>query len=149
MCMQLCVMECPRLTPPVYCRVVPILEKVFLKRWHNVFQVKIPAAEKPIMPRITAIWEEYLEELVGLIQEAAPQLLPLVLESIPILGGIKDEIRDKVHGSLTKLSKCSAEIHPEFRGTMEEELAPMFESCLEITGTQELNPLKVPSRRKS
>ncbi|EGO54039.1 hypothetical protein NEUTE1DRAFT_103513 [Neurospora tetrasperma FGSC 2508] len=114
--------------------IVPILEKVVLKTWHNVFQVKIPAAEKRIMPRVDAIWDQYVEEPVCQIQETAPQLIPHVLECIPIVRGVKDEICDKVHETLTKLSKCSAEIHPEFRTTMEEKLKPMFDKCLEIKG---------------
>ncbi|EAA31121.2 hypothetical protein GE21DRAFT_8688 [Neurospora crassa] len=114
--------------------VVPILEKVVLKTWHSVFQVKIPAAEKRIMPRVDVIWDQYVEELVCQIQETAPQLIPHVLECIPIVRGVKDEICDKVHETLTKLSKCSAEIHPEFRTAMEEKLKPMFDKCLEIRG---------------
>ncbi|KAH7629812.1 hypothetical protein B0T09DRAFT_136920 [Sordaria sp. MPI-SDFR-AT-0083] len=114
--------------------VVPILEKVFLKTLHKMFQVKIPPAEKPIVPRIKAIWDKYMDELVGLIRDTAPQLLPHVVESIPVMSGVQDEIADKVHEALTKLSKCSAEIHPEFRVTMEEKLVPMFEECLEIKG---------------
>lgn len=148
-CMKSSVKACPVLTQFFYRRVVPILEKVFLKTLHKMFQVKIPPAEKPIVPRIKAIWDKYMDELVGLIRDTAPQLLPHVVESIPVMSGVQDEIADKVHEALTKLSKCSAEIHPEFRVTMEEKLVPMFEECLEIKGMQKSSSFDVPGRKLS
>ncbi|KAK3953714.1 hypothetical protein QBC32DRAFT_234080 [Pseudoneurospora amorphoporcata] len=108
--------------------------EVVLKDWKNVFENRIPGAQEPIMKQVEDIWFQYLNELTVQLQDGCFDLLPHFEESVPTMRGIKDEIRSKVLETLTKLSRSSSQIHPHFRIVLQEELEPMFEKCLGITG---------------
>lgn len=133
MCMRSHVMTCSMLTSVCH-RVIPILEKVVLKTWHKVFHVKIPAAEKPIIPRVDAIWDQYWRSSLARSKKLHPNFSPMSWNASRPCAASKTRYVTRFTRHLTKLSKCSAEIHPEFRTTMEEKLKPMFDECLEIKG---------------
>lgn len=87
------------------------------------------------MKGIEMIWQQYVEELKGQIQTTAPKIVQHVEETVQIIWGIMNEIKDKILAALKALSDCSSEVFPEFLGSMRNQLAPMFERSLEIKGT--------------
>ncbi|KAJ4400764.1 hypothetical protein N0V85_005676 [Neurospora sp. IMI 360204] len=95
---------------------------------------EIPGAQEPIMKQVEDIWIQYLDKLVVQIRDTSSELLPHFEESVPTMRGIKDEVRSKVLETLTKLSRSSCQIHPHFRTVLQEELEPVFEKCMKITG---------------
>ena len=108
---------------------------VVLEGWHRVFRVEIPSAEIPIMKGIEKIWQQYLDELRDQFQATAPDMLPHFDDSMQTICGIMDEMRDKVHAALRSLSECSSEVHPEFLGSLRDQLAPIFEESLNFKGS--------------
>ncbi|KAL1840313.1 hypothetical protein VTJ49DRAFT_566 [Mycothermus thermophilus] len=104
--------------------------------WHKTFHVYIPSTERPIMQSIERVCDEFLKRLVEQVGAVAPNIMPQFADKAFVaVNNSKNELRDRVKAALRNLSESSSAVHPEFLGSLKENLVPIFQESLKHTGT--------------
>ncbi|KAK4147453.1 uncharacterized protein C8A04DRAFT_24703 [Dichotomopilus funicola] len=98
----------------------PTLLSILLNSWHQAFRIEMPQTEAPILDGVARVWKAYLDEVDSRVRTAAE--LDNCLKTV---GGVQDEVRDRVKAAIRELADCSREVHPEFLESVRGHLRPM------------------------
>ncbi|KAK4232610.1 hypothetical protein QBC38DRAFT_6417 [Podospora fimiseda] len=111
----------------------PFLETL-VDDWVGFFKVQLPQTEDPIMEKIMEIWIQYIKEVRDQVEGTAPDILPYFDSRKTSMAKLEFKMHDKARAAIREIYSNATKIHPLFVEVLREELAPIFEQALQITG---------------
>ncbi|KAI1451354.1 hypothetical protein F4805DRAFT_471727 [Annulohypoxylon moriforme] len=119
-----------------------IIMETIVKDWNQALNHDIPKLKEPAAEEVDVIWGDFDQKLRIEVEQALPDHMQSLDDTIPKIDIIKQQIKDKVEDALISVSKDASHTHPNMVMKIQERWKPTFENALEDKGRGSYNRRK-------